>query len=116
MTKAIWKVIEESKAGKPYVDNEEQYDNMVKIFSKLDEEERKKLSVEWDEIMKELVDDEFKKMSIENGEVIKSIEDLNIDFTSWVLVQGEELFKQFKNEGQQAIIDYMRKHHVLKNS
>lgn len=113
MTKMVWRIIEESKGGKPYLNSEEQYKNFKELLSRLDKETVTKVHAEWNELEDELRCDEFEQLDVEYGGMINvGLDGFYIDFANWVLVQGEELLVQFKKEGHQAIVDYIHKHNV----
>lgn len=113
MSELVWKVIEESKSGVPYLPSEEQFEQLGKILSRYDNETIEEIRKEWSVKTRELLNDEFNLLHIDNGGIICSGDDgFYMDFGNWVIAQGEGLFNRFKEEGHQAILDYIKEHDV----
>lgn len=114
MKKTVWDIIRASKTIEPYTIVSTQYENLRRILSELDKEIVEELCAEWIEVTDELIDDEFEKLDLEYGGIIDAsrIEKFYIDFSGWVVAQGEELFNQFKTDGHQVIIDYIQKYNI----
>ena len=110
----LWSLLNKSKDGKAYLDSDSQYDNLKKLLSVYNFLLVEDVHKVWIEKRKELTDNqEFEKLHVQNGGIISSGDDgFYMDFAYWVLAQGEDLFKEFKDKGHTAIIDYINKHSV----
>ena len=114
MEKTLWEVIEESKAGKEFLDSRTQYANLEAILAKMDVENVKKINTEWREITGAWYDDvEFNKLHVSEGGFVNAGDDgFYMDFRNWLLVQGEELYNEMNERGHEAVIDYVNKHNI----
>lgn len=113
MTTAIWKVLDESKEGKDYLPSEQQFNNLVSILSKQDKVTVQKLEKEFNELRRAVQGNEFEKLHVEDGGFVSSGDDgFYMDFLSWLVAQGQDLFIAFKQEGAKAVEDYIRKHNI----
>lgn len=111
----LWDIIEKSKFGTSNC--EEQYNKLVKLINELPDSCVLKLRNIWDKISLGYTRDyEFEKLHISNGGVVDGGDDtFYMDFGSWLVVQGEELYKDFKNKGYKAVIDYIRVNNIDRN-
>lgn len=114
MTKTVWDIIEETKDGKPYVGSEEQYENLERVLSQMDRKMVSRIGEEWRKKTRELINNEnYYKLHYNHGGIVDRGDDgFYMDFGNWVIAQGEELFQQFKKEGHEAILDYIKKNNV----
>lgn len=114
MEKMLWAVIKQSKANHAYLEAKTQYKNLVGILSGYDVDTIIGLDDVWSERLRELKDyQEFEKLHVQDGGIVSTGDDgFYMDFASWVLAQGEELFESFKQQGNKAIIDYIKSHNI----
>ncbi|WP_460271717.1 DUF4240 domain-containing protein [Bacillus sp. NEAU-Y102] len=112
--KTLWEVIEESKAGKEYLDSETQYENLKNILATMEEENIKQVYKDWKEITSPWHDDVvFNLLHGGNGGFVWAGDDgFYMDFAHWLMVQGEELYNDFKTRGVKAVAEYVNKHKV----
>ncbi|MGG1669969.1 DUF4240 domain-containing protein [Paenibacillus sp. NRS-1783] len=119
MRNLLWKIIEESKENKEYLNSRKQYNNLVQILSRYPKDTRKKLEDQWFEelhIIREERIKEFDKLHVQRGGIINEGDDgFYCDFAAWVMAQGEQLNKAFLKDGHQAVLDYISKHGVSKS-
>lgn len=109
MEKLLWEIIEETKKGKKYLNSKDQYNNLVKILSSYDQKTVDNIKTIWSQKEKELTEsEEFGKLHFTRGGIIQSGDDgFYMDFSNWVIAQGEELFNDFKENGRAAILSYI---------
>lgn len=114
MTVALWDVIKESKDGLAYINSEEQYALLEKIFSKLDKESIRVLHEEWSDVLQEMQgSEEYNRLHISRGGIIDGGDDcFYMDFGNWLVAQGEELYQTFKEKGHEAVLAYIEKHDI----
>ena len=118
MNKTLWQVIKDSKEENKYTKSKKQYENLHNILSKLPQKEVSKLRDEWaDKSNKMTNNDEFEKLHRDNGGIIISGDDgFYMDFASWVMAQGEELYEDFMRNGHKVILNYIKENNVSKSN
>lgn len=120
MTELLWKIIDESKEGKPFIKSEEQYRNLSLILIRYEQDTIKNLSEVWNQLTSNLIKDknddyraEYEKLHVQNGGIVDSGDDgFYMDFPNWVVAQGEGLYKEFFEKGHQAIMEYINEHDI----
>jgi Protein of unknown function (DUF4240) len=114
MEQLMWKVIEESKAGKEYCNSEEQYQNLLKVLGQYDKATIKAIYEEWNGLYQSFSNNpEFNKLHWSKGGIVNAGDDgFYMDFGNWFVAQGEELYNEFKERGHQAVLDYVKKHNL----
>ncbi|PGR83662.1 DUF4240 domain-containing protein [Bacillus cereus] len=117
MNKTLWKVIAESKAGEVVLDSGTQYKNLKNVLAKMDKKEVREAYDAWSKIRSEWYDsDEFNLLHAGNGGFVNGGDDgFYMDFASWLIAQGEELYNEFQKRGHQAVIEYVDKHQIGEN-
>lgn len=113
MRDLLWNIIEESKENQQYLASEKQYENLKDILSRYDSNTIKGLHDTWDGVCKELKNDEFEKLHVQDGGIVDTGDDgFYMDFANWVVAQGKALFDVFKNEGHEAVLNYIKENEI----
>lgn len=114
MNKTLWKVVAESKAGQVVLDSSTQYKNLKAVLSKMDKKEVKEAYDAWSAIRSDWYDNkEFNLLHGNDGGFVHAGDDgFYMDFASWLIAQGEELYNEFQKRGHVAVIDYVDKHKI----
>jgi len=117
MNKTLWQIIKESKEENKYTESKKQYENLHNILSKLPQKEVSKLRNDWSDLsFKMISNDEFEKLHRGNGGIINSGDDgFYMDFASWIMAQGEELYKDFMENGHSVVLNYIKENNILKS-
>ena len=114
VSKSIWEIIEKSKSGKEYLSSDEQYLKLIDILSTYDKDDVRQMYIEWSNNTEIVIrNEEFDKLHASKGGIVYSGDDgFYMDFGSWVIAQGKELFDDFQLNGATAILDYILKYDV----
>lgn len=119
MEKLLWQIIEESKQNKAFLSSKVQFKNLEIILSRYDENTNKELSVEFYKLWEKLrLTDEFKLLHEEDGGIVSddySYEQFYMDFGSWIIVQGQELYISFFTKGHESVLSYIDENGVTEN-
>lgn len=109
----LWNIIDMSRMGTKF-DNRRQYDSLVGILDKFESNVIEGLMKSWREISYSYSSsDEFEKLHVINGGIVESGDDaFFMDFTAWLVAQGEELYCDFINRGRIAVIEYIEKNKI----
>jgi len=108
--KELWRVIEESKKGTNF-NSQKQFDNLHTILKKnysIDDIEM--LLQEFNCVVNEYIGSkEFKELFKVNGGFIQESKDaVYLDFASWLVGQGIEIYDRFFKKGNEVVVDYIR--------
>lgn len=92
----------------------EQYDNLVALLSGLNIETVERLEeVELKYRTQYQNNPEYDLMHLSNGGFVQAGDDgFYMDFGSWLLSQGRELFDKFESEGHEAVELYIKQNHI----
>jgi len=117
MNKTLWKIIKDSKDENKYTKSKKQYENLHNILSKLPQKEVSKLRDEWADKSNEMTsNEEFNKLHYDDGGIITSGDDgFYMDFASWVIAQGEELYEDFMENGHSVVLNYIKENNIPKS-
>ena len=117
MNKTLWKIIKDSKDENKYTKSKKQYENLHNILSKLPQIEVSKLRDEWADKSNEMTsNEEFNKLHYDDGGIITSGDDgFYMDFASWVIAQGEELYEDFMENGHSVVLNYIKENNIPKS-
>ena len=117
MNKTLWQIIKDSKEENRYTKSRKQYENLHNILSKLPQKEVSKLRDEWADKSNEITNnEEFEKLHRDNGGIISSGDDgFYMDFASWVMAQGEELYEEFMKNGHSVVLNYIKENNIPKS-
>lgn len=119
MEKLLWQIIEESKQNKAFLSSKVQFKNLEIILSRYDENTNKELSVEFYKLWEKLrLTDEFELLHEEDGGIVSddySYEQFYMDFGSWIIVQGQELYISFFTKGHESVLSYIDENGVTEN-
>ncbi|MGL6184764.1 MAG: hypothetical protein ACRC1T_05230 [Clostridium chrysemydis] len=110
----IWELIEESKIDLRNIDNIEganinHFLKMNKLFLELDIVEKQYLRYEWNQKMEEIKNNEWKIRELVDFLSTKDKDDID-KFISWIVVQGEEMFNTYMEEGIHFLEEYMEQY------
>lgn len=114
MEHMLWEIIEESKEGQYYLESEKQFKNLHRILSNYDKDTIKEIYETWRLKVKTLIRyNEFDKLHVQNGGIVSSSDDgFYMDFANWVIAQGEQLSKEFQQQGHKAVLDYINENNI----
>jgi len=117
MNKTLWQIIKDSKEGNKYTESKKQYKNLHSILSKLPQKEVSKLRDDWSDLSFKMTNnDEFEKLHRDNGGIITSGDDgFYMDFASWLMAQGEELYEDFMKNGHSMVLNYIKENNIPKS-
>jgi hypothetical protein len=110
----LWNIIEKSKEN-TNLNPMTQYNNLIKILKDYSIDDIKALKFTWDDIAYEYEEFSeglyrrlFERMNFDNYDTF------HFDFVNWLIVQGKELFDNYKNNGAEAILSYINDNDIRK--
>ena len=111
----LWNIIDMSRMDAKF-NNRKQYDNLVRLLDKFENNAIEGLMRAWREISYSYnysSSNEFEKLHVINGGIVEGGDDaFFIDFTAWLVAQGKELYYDFIDRGSVAIIEYIEKNKI----
>lgn len=111
----LWNIIDMSRMDAKF-NNRKQYDNLARLLDKFANNAIEGLMKAWREISYSYhysSSGEFEKLHIINGGIVEGGDDaFYLDFTAWLVAQGKELYCDFINRGNIAIIEYIEKNKI----
>lgn len=117
MTQKIWSIIEETKVNNQFTDSENHSYNLIERLSKFSNSEINEFEEQWRKIYSSIMGDEFEKLHINNGGIVSSGDDgFYMDFANWLIAQGVDLYKKFKENGHTAVLDYIKENDISKSN
>lgn len=109
----LWAIIEKSKGGKAYCKPRKQFENLIKILSKLSKDEIDALKLEWGRILSYLKVIDFERLHKDNGGLVEGGDDAFFeDFPNWIMGQGKELVQTYMEKGPKVIVEYVQANKV----
>ncbi|WP_028592325.1 DUF4240 domain-containing protein [Paenibacillus massiliensis] len=116
MEKLLWEIIEDSKQNKAFLKSEVQFETLKRRLSQYGEQTNKELMDEFHKLWEKLrLSDEFERLHEEEGGIISddwSYEQFYMDFGSWIVAQGKDLYYMFFREGHEAVLSYIEERGV----
>ncbi|MBD7970364.1 DUF4240 domain-containing protein [Paenibacillus gallinarum] len=116
MEKLLWQIIEESKEGKEYCLPDKQFLNLSRILMGYDKDTILSLEKLWIEKLESFKVPEFDLLHSSKGGIVNAGDDgFYLDFRSWLLGQGYDLYQNFIVRKHVAVLEYVAKNQVHKN-
>ena len=110
----IWELISYTREDAK-TDIKDQYRNLYKVLiANCNADEVKALKNEWNTKRTLLIRfKDYEKLHINNGGVVNAYDDaFYIDFSNWIIAQGEDLYNKILNEGCTTVIDYINNNNI----
>jgi len=110
----LWEVLKEAKKGEDYVSSTQLYSNFQSVLANMNKETIKTVYFEFQLKKSEITNSlEFENLHVSHGGIVNGGDDaFYMDFGSWLLAQGEDLYTEFKEKGHTAVLDYIKKYNV----